>query len=113
MNKVFLTGRLVQKPQLFEGKDDTKVVGLTLAVNSRRNKEQQTDFVRVSFIGKIVDFILTMDKGDLLEVEGHVRVTTQVVDGKMLSTIRVNGERINFYQKYRKLEDAKEAETKK
>jgi len=71
MNRVFLMGRLVKDPQVYETKDSKqKIVKYTLAVD-RRGDTKGTDFISCICFGNAADFAERyLTKGRKILVEG-------------------------------------------
>lgn len=77
MNKVILTGRLVNEPDVKYSKNQEPVTiaRYTLAVNRRFSKEQETDFINCIAFGKLGEFAEKhFKKGQLISIVGRLQV---------------------------------------
>lgn len=91
MNKIVVSGRLGRDPELKTGGNGTEYVNFSLAVDRRKNKdeEKKTDWFRCVAFGKMAAFIAKyFHKGDGMEVSGRMenepykpKDTDKTVDG--------------------------------
>ena len=96
MNKIFLIGRLVKKPELREVKDN-KVCEFTLAVN--RDKEK-TDFINcVVWNSQAENLCKYQDKGSLISVFRELRVDTYEIEGNKRYKTYVLSNNIEFLER--------------
>ena len=73
-NKVILGGRLTADPELKTTSTGITVVTVSMAVNRRTSKEQQTDFFRVTAWRTTAEFISKyFQKGNMVCVEGSIQ----------------------------------------
>lgn len=75
MNKIVISGRLGRDPELKTGGNGTEYVNFSLAVDRRKNKdeEKKTDWFRCVAFGKMAAFITTyFKKGDGMEISGRM-----------------------------------------
>lgn len=103
MNQVNLTGRLASKPMSFDNKDYTRA-SIVLAVNG--TKKEDVNFVRVYFKGQTADYVLSLDKGDIVSVLGHLNVATMTDKSYRLN---VYGDKVTFVSRKAKTQKVKEA----
>ena len=85
MNKVILTGRLTKDLVLEYTKQGTPLCQFTLATNRPviRDGERQADFITCIIWNKLAENLVKYQrKGNLLGIQGELRVDTYEADGK-------------------------------
>lgn len=85
MNKVILTGRLTKDPVLEHTKQGTPLCQFTLATNRPviRDGKRETDFITCIIWNKQAENLVKYQrKGNLLGIQGELRVDTYESDGK-------------------------------
>jgi len=91
INSVTLTGRLVAKPQLSEGK--TSYSRFSIAVNRGFGDNRKTHFVDIVCFGKTAEAVCKYaDKGYELKIEGSLSQSKWEKDGKKMSKLEVIAE---------------------
>ena len=103
MNTVILTGNLTRKPELIEG-ENTNYTRLRLAVNNRRSKSGEADFLTVTAFGKTAELCAQfLVKGQHVEIRGRAgsrEVTLE--DGAVIWVPTLIAEDVEFGQKPRR-----------
>lgn len=85
MNKVILTGRLTKDLVLEHTKQGTPLCQFTLATNRPviRDGKRETDFITCIIWNKLAENLVKYQrKGNLLGIQGELRVDTYESDGK-------------------------------
>lgn len=85
MNKVILTGRLTKDLVLEHTKQGTPLCQFTLATNRPviRDGKRETDFITCIIWNKLAENLVKYQrKGNLLGIQGELRVDTYEADGK-------------------------------
>lgn len=85
MNKVILTGRLTKDLVLEHTKQGTPLCQFTLATNRPviRDGKRETDFITCIIWNKLAENLAKYQrKGNLLGIQGELRVDTYEADGK-------------------------------
>lgn len=85
MNKVILTGRLTKDLVLEHTKQGTPLCQFTLATNRPviREGKRETDFITCIIWNKLAENLVKYQrKGNLLGIQGELRVDTYEADGK-------------------------------
>ena len=85
MNKVILTGRLTKDLVLEHTKQRTPLCQFTLATNRPviRDGKRETDFITCIIWNKLAENLVKYQrKGNLLGIQGELRVETYESDGK-------------------------------
>lgn len=85
MNRVLLTGRLTKNPVLEETKKGTSICQFTIATNRPviRDGKRETDFITCIIWNKQAENLVKYQrKGNLLGIQGELRVDTYESDGK-------------------------------
>ena len=81
MNTVILTGRLTRKPELIEG-ENTNFTRLRIAVNNRRSKSGEADFLTVTAFGKTAELCAEhLVKGQQVEIRGRAGSREVTLEG--------------------------------
>lgn len=101
MNKILLTGRIANELELKRTNNNKYVITFNLAVN--RDKEN-TDFIRITaFEGSAKLIKEYCIKGDLIGIEGSLRVDTYVdKEGKNKNMVYVLVNKVEFLQPKKK-----------
>jgi single-strand DNA-binding protein len=85
MNKVLLVGRLVNDPRFTTGKSSGATFA-TLACEGEFNwskGKKEVDFIDITIFGKQAEFVANYTrKGDLISVEGSLKNSDYMKDGK-------------------------------
>ncbi|MGB9833179.1 MAG: single-stranded DNA-binding protein [Caldisericum sp.] len=89
VNRVFLTGRLVADPDIRYTPTGNEVAQFRIAVNLKyrgkqdpTNWQEETSFITIVAWNRLADKVeKTMKKGDLIFVEGRLRIREYEVDG--------------------------------
>lgn len=85
MNKVLLVGRLVNDPRFTTGKSSGATFA-TLACEGEFNRskgKKEVDFIDITIFGKQAEFVANYTrKGDLISVEGALKNSDYMKDGK-------------------------------
>ncbi|MGC9100553.1 MAG: single-stranded DNA-binding protein [Caldisericum sp.] len=89
VNRVFLTGRLVADPDIRYTPTGNEVAQFRIAVNlkyrgkqDQTNWQEETSFITIVAWNRLADKVeKTMKKGDLIFVEGRLRIREYEVDG--------------------------------
>lgn len=89
INRVFLTGRLVGDPDIRYTPQGKEVAQFRIAVNLRfkskqdpNNFQEETSFINIIAWNRLADRVeKTFKKGDLIFVEGRLRIREYEVDG--------------------------------
>ena len=89
VNRIFLTGRLVADPDIRYTPTGNEVAQFRIAVNIRyrskqepANWQEETSFITIIAWNKLADKVeKTIKKGDLIFVEGRLRIREYEVDG--------------------------------
>lgn len=85
MNRVLLTGRLTKDPVLEATKNGTSICQFTIATNRPvfRDGKRETDFITCIIWNKSAENLVKYQrKGNLLGIQGELRVDTYESDGK-------------------------------
>ncbi|BAL80462.1 single-stranded DNA-binding protein [Caldisericum exile] len=89
VNRIFLTGRLVADPDIRYTPTGNEVAQFRIAVNMRyrskqdpTNWQEETSFITIIAWNKLADKVeKTFKKGDLIFVEGRLRIREYEVEG--------------------------------
>ncbi|WP_349402078.1 single-stranded DNA-binding protein [Candidatus Phytoplasma solani] len=102
INKVILVGRITKDPELKTHNSDTSYVKFTLAVNrffSNQEENKKTDFINCIVWRKQAENLSRyISKGNLLGIEGSIRVEKWEKDGKTNWTTEVSCSNIHFLE---------------
>jgi single-strand DNA-binding protein len=95
MNKVFLIGRLTNKPELgYTPNTQTAVTQFTVAVDRHGDG---ADFIRVTAYGKQAENTCRyMDKGRQIAIEGRIQTGSYKKDGATVYTTDVIANNVEF-----------------
>jgi single-strand DNA-binding protein len=75
LNRIILVGRLTRDPQLKHTSNGTAVANFTIAVNRRRSKEKEVDFIDVVVWQKLAELSAQyLSKGKQVGVEGRLEI---------------------------------------
>ncbi len=101
-NKVILVGRLTKDPDMSFASSGTQIAKFNLAVDRQysKDKEQETDFLRIVSFGKAAEFVGSyMHKGMLIMVEGHIQTSKFTGDDGVTKYFTdIISEKINFME---------------
>lgn len=93
MNEVILMGRFTREPELKFGASGVAILGFTLAVNRKFNKEgeeKQSDFILCKAFGKTAENMAKFfAKGNLAIVMGRIQTGSYDKDGQKVYTTDV------------------------
>lgn len=98
MNKLTITGNLTALPELRTTPSGKNVANFTVAVNSRRNGEQETTFFRVTAWDKLAENCKHyLQKGSKVLVIGAVGCDSyKTSDGTFRAALTVNASEVEF-----------------
>ena len=92
MNKCIFIGRLGQRPELRKTKSGQSVATISLAI---KGIKEDTTWLRLNAWGSTAEFASEFcDKGTLVVVEARARSYVQELDGKKLTQIEFNIDRL-------------------
>ena len=96
-NRVILTGRLTEEPELRQTPDGTPVTSVSIAV-PRKFKKDTADFLDVVAWRKTAEFLCRyFTKGKWMEVDGSIQTRTyQDREGKKRKAVEIVADEINF-----------------
>lgn len=101
-NKVILVGRLTKDPDMSFAQSGTQIAKFNLAVDRQysKDKEQETDFLRIVSFGKLAEFAGSyLTKGLLIMVEGRIQTGKyQNKEGITIYTTDIIAEKLNFME---------------
>ena len=102
MNSVILIGRLTKDPEVRYTQDQLAIAGFTLAVDrpQRKDKDKETDFIRVKVFGKQAENCERfLKKGRLAAIEGRIQTGKyDKDDGTTVYTTDVVANRVQFLE---------------
>lgn len=103
INRVILTGRTTDVPQIRVAQTNNKVANFTLAVNRRftQPNQQQADFIRCVAFGKLAELIEQyVTKGMSIAVEGRIQTGSydDPTTGKKVYTTDVVCDNVQFLE---------------
>lgn len=86
-NQVSLTGYVAGAPKVFENKDGSKKVFLTVGVGGKKDKDEKeiTNFISTEALikaGVTNDPITKLQVGDLVEIDAELRTSSYEKDGE-------------------------------
>ena len=97
MNNLTIIGNLTKDPELRTTTGGISVCNFTVAVNSRRNEKQETQFFRVSaWRGLGENCAKFLAKGKKVCVVGPVEVRTYESNGETKATMEVTANDVEF-----------------
>ena len=100
VNQVFLIGRLVRDPELFETANKTEVAKITLAIQKGYKNQDgiyEADYINCTLWCGIAKSICDYcKKGDTIAVRGKLESNRYEKDGKMVYSTDVIAEKISF-----------------
>ena len=96
MNKVIMTGRFTQDPEVKYTSGQMAIVNVNMAVN--RNKKGETDFPRITIFGKQAENVAAYTKkGSMVLVEGRIQTRTyDDKNGNKVYATDIIAERVEF-----------------
>ena len=101
MNKVILTGRLTKELVLEHTKQGTPLCQFTIATNRPviRDGKRETDFITCIIWNKLAENLVKYQrKGNLLGIQGELRVDTYESDGQRKYKSYVLGEEVEYLE---------------
>lgn len=101
INKIFLAGNLVKKPEVYKSKNGKPYSFLKIATNRYSYKEgvwnKKTDWHSILVWGKKAELCERwLEKGTPLAVEGFLENNTSLVEGKYIDKTLVIAEDVHF-----------------
>lgn len=101
MNTVTLIGRLTKDVELrYIPNSGTPIANFTIAIDrdyKNKDGERETDFIPVQLMGKIAESTAKyVAKGDLIAVNGRIRVENYEKDGEKRTFTKVAGTTVKF-----------------
>jgi single-strand DNA-binding protein len=90
MNKLLINGRLVKDPETNDARSFAKLyVAIKRKFKNKQNNEYESDFLNFIAFGKTAEYILNyVRKGDLVNIEGNVQISSYEKDGEKKSSIQ-------------------------
>ena len=116
MNRAMLTGRLTKEPVLEHTKQGTPLCQFTLATNRPviRDGKRETDFITCIIWNKLAENLVKFQrKGNLLGIQGELRVDTYEADGKRKYKSYVLVEEVEFLEPRKDMPKDEEVDFKK
>jgi len=103
MSTVILTGNMVSKPSLIEG-ENTNFTRLRIAVNNRRSKSGEADYLTVTAFNKLAELCTEfLVKGQQVEIRGRVSSREVTLEGgAVISVPTLIAADVEFGQKPRR-----------
>ncbi|WP_373436777.1 single-stranded DNA-binding protein [Metamycoplasma equirhinis] len=97
MNKVILTGRVANIYSLKEY-ENGKLLKFDIAINSLNNKSTNPEFLQITvFNNTAINFIKYVQKGDLLEVIGRLKLNNfKNSQGEQMRQLEIYGDSIIY-----------------
>lgn len=104
INKVTLIGRLGSDPEMTYTNDQTPIAKFSVATTSSYKKEEQTEWHRITFFGKVAEVCgLYLKKGALVYIEGRLRTNEwEDKNGVKRSTTEIIGGELKMLDKKKK-----------
>lgn len=116
MNRVLLTGRLTKEPVLEATKNGTSICQFTIATNRPvfRDGKRETDFITCIIWNKQAENLVKYQKkGNLLGIQGELRVDTYEADGKRKYKSYVLVEEVEYLESKKDMTNDENEEFKK
>lgn len=116
MNRAMLTGRLTKDPVLEHTKQGTPLCQFTLATNRPviRDGKREVDFITCIIWNKLAENLVKFQrKGNLLGIQGELRVDTYEADGKRRYKSYVLVEEVEFLEPRKDMPKDEEVDFKK
>lgn len=116
MNRAMLTGRLTKDPVLEHTKQGTPLCQFTLATNRPviRDGKREVDFITCIIWNKLAENLVKFQrKGNLLGIQGELRVDTYEADGKRKYKSYVLVEEVEFLEPRKDMPKDEEVDFKK
>ena len=90
MNKLLINGRLVKDPETNDARSFAKLyVAIKRKYKNKQNNEYESDFLNFIAFGKTAEYILNyVRKGDLVNIEGTVQISSYEKEGEKKSSIQ-------------------------
>jgi len=104
MNKLLINGRLVKDPETNDARSFAKLyVAVKRKYKNKQNNEYESDFLNFIAFGKTAEYILNyVRKGDLVNIEGTVQISSYEKDGEKKTSIQFIIENISTLTKSQK-----------
>ncbi|MBO7712747.1 MAG: single-stranded DNA-binding protein [Methanobrevibacter sp.] len=116
MNKVFITGRIAKDLKLESTKQGTPVCQFSIATNRpvNRDGEKQVDFITCIVWNKQAENLVKYQrKGNMIGIQGQLRVDTYEVNGERKYKTYVLVENIEFLEARKDIPNDEEKEFNK
>lgn len=116
MNKVLLTGRLTKDPILEHTKQGTPLCQFTIATNRPiiRDGKKETDFITCVIWSKSAENLVKFQrKGNLLGVQGELRIDSYESNGERKYKSYVLVENVEYLESRKEMAKEEEEEFKK
>lgn len=116
MNRAMLTGRLTKDPVLEHTKQGTPLCQFTLATNRPviRDGKREVDFITCIIWNKLAENLVKFQrKGNLLGIQGELRVDTYEADGKRKYKSYVLVDEVEFLEPRKDMPKDEETDFKK
>ena len=113
MNKLLINGRLVKDPETNDARSFAKLyVAVKRKYKNKQNNEYESDFLNFIAFGKTAEYILNyVRKGDLVNIEGTVQISSYEKDGEKKTSIQFIIENISTLTKSQKNGGVPDGET--
>ena len=104
MNKLLINGRLVKDPETNDARSFAKLyVAVKRKYKNKQNNEYESDFLNFIAFGKTAEYILNyVRKGDLVNIEGTVQISSYEKDSEKKTSIQFIIENISTLTKSQK-----------
>lgn len=104
MNKLLINGRLVKDPETNDARSFAKLyIAVKRKYKNKQNNEYESDFLNFIAFGKTAEYILNyVRKGDLVNIEGTVQISSYEKDGEKKTSIQFIIENISTLTKSQK-----------
>lgn len=115
MNKVWITGRLIKDPELTKTTKGTPNCQFCLAVNRPivRDGKKETDFINcIAWNKQAENLVKFQRKGNLLGIQGQMRIDTYEINGEKKYKNYVLVEEIEFMEAKKEMPNDEKREEK-
>ena len=104
MNKLLINGRLVKDPETNDARSFAKLyIAVKRKYKNKQNNEYESDFLNFIGFSKTAEYILNyVRKGDLVNIEGTVQISSYEKDGERKTSIQFIIENISTLTKSQK-----------
>jgi single-strand DNA-binding protein len=98
IDRIVISGRLVEAPMLRYSQSGTPICGMTIANERRVKQEKETQFVPVKCFGKLAENCANnLDKGRSIAVDGQLWIRSyEANDGTKRKVAEILADRIDF-----------------